>query len=131
MPRKILIVEDAEIVLKAYQDELADTGLEILTAVTLLQALDVYEANLDVELIAVDGLFPHDVGGDPVPEQGRVCAGVKFIANARFHGTIVACSSEESLNTRMLEAGATHASVKGRPLCHLIRKILGLPPASS
>lgn len=129
MARKILIVEDEAPLLIGYREALADTGLEVLTASTLLDALDVFDANPDVELIALDALFPRAEGESPIPEHGRVCSGEKFIANARYRGTIIACSSEPSLNRRLVAAGAKHSSGKGLELCALIRKLLGLPPA--
>jgi len=127
MPRKILIVEDAELVLEGYHAYL-DAHLQVLTATTLLEALDVFEANPDVELIAVDGLFPRDVGESDQPEQGMRCSGEKFILNIRYVGPVIACSSLEILNERMCALGATHASQKGRPLLKLICELLSLPP---
>lgn len=127
MQRKILIVEDATLVLEAYHAYL-DPHLQVLTASTLLEALDVFEANTDVELIAVDGLFPHDVGESDMPEPGMRCSGEKFILNIRYAGPVIGCSSEPSLNQRMCAAGATHASEKGRPLLKLICQLLSLPP---
>lgn len=128
MPRKILIVEDEMLLLEAYRDMLKDLDLEILTAVTLLEALDLFEANPDVALIAVDGCFPRAAGESPYPEPGRSCSGEKLIVNARFRGPIVACSSEGGFNQRMLSAGATHSSDK-LGLCRLIRQILSSMPA--
>jgi CheY-like chemotaxis protein len=130
MPRKILIIEDEALLLKAYCRTLEDLGLEILTASTLLDALEILKANPDVELIAVDGCFPRAAGEDPYPEPGYACSGEKFIANARYRGPILACSSEASLNARMVMAGATFACEKGRAVCQKIRELLAAPPAA-
>lgn len=127
MPRKILIVEDAEMVLEAYHAYL-DDHLQVLTASTLLDALEVFEANTDVELIAVDGLFPRAAGESDMPEPGMRCSGERFILNIDFQGPIIGCSSEDSINQRMRAAGATHASEKGRALLRLICQLLSLPP---
>lgn len=129
MGHKILIIEDETVVLEAYRRVLEDEGLTVLTATTLLEALDLVEAHPDIALVAVDGCFPRAEGESPYPEPGRPCSGEKFIVNARFKGPIIACSSEESFNRRMRSAGATHVSVKGRALCALIRTLLGLPAA--
>ena len=131
MPRKILIVEDAETVLLAYREYLKSSPVEVLTAVTLLQALDVVDANPDLALIAVDGCFPRDVGESDKPEPGQRCSGEKFIVNCRLQVPIIACSSESSLNERMLAIGATHASTKGRPLLRLICDLLAIPHVTS
>jgi len=126
MPRKILIVEDAQLVLEGYHAYL-DAHVQVLTATTLLAALDVFEANPDVELIAVDGLFPHDVGESDKPEQGMPCCGVKFILNIDYAGPVIANSSEDSLNEKMRAAGATHVCQKGPPLLRLICQLLSIP----
>jgi DNA-binding response OmpR family regulator len=126
MPRKILIIEDAELLLEGYHAYL-DAHLQVLTATTLLDALDVFEANTDVELIAVDGLFPRAAGESDVPEQGMRSSGERFIVNIRYAGPIIACSSEDSLNQRMRATGATHVSMKGRPLLKLICELLVIP----
>lgn len=127
MPPKILIIEDEETLLQGYQAYLASSPVEVLTAATLLDALEVFEANRDVVLIAVDGLFPHSVGESAVPEEGMPCSGVKFIVNVDFTGPIIACSSEDSLNERMRAAGATHVCRKGKPLLCLICDLLAIP----
>lgn len=128
--RKILIVEDETLLVEAYRTALEDLDLEILSASTLMEALDVFEANPEVVLVAVDGCFPRDAGESPYPEPGRACSGEKFIVNARYRGEIIACSSEPSLSRRMVAAGATRACEKGRPLCQLIRQLLSGPPAA-
>jgi hypothetical protein len=129
MPRKILLIEDEIVLYEAYKTALADVpDLEILTASTLLDALDILEANPDVVLIAVDGCFPRAEGESPYPEPGRACSGEKFIVNARYRGPILACSSEPSLNDRMIRAGATQVGGKGRALCDAIRAILAALP---
>lgn len=127
MPPKILIIEDAETVLQGYQAYLASSPVEVLTAVTLLDALEVYEANRDVVLIAVDGLFPRAAGESDVPEPGMRTSGEKFILNVDFKGPIIACSSEDVVNERMRSAGATHTSQKGKPLLRLICDLLAIP----
>lgn len=127
MPRKILIVEDAETVLEAYHAYL-DPHLQVLTATTLLDALEVFEANPDVDLIAVDGLFPRAAGESDVPERGMRCSGEKFIVNIRYAGPVIGCSSEDGINQRMRAAGATHVCGKGRDLLRLICELLSIPP---
>jgi len=127
MPRKILIIEDAETVVEGYKAYLASSPVEILTAATLLSALEILKANPDVELIAVDGCFPRDVGESDVPEPGRACSGEKFIVNARFKGPIIACSSDDFFNRKMRAIGATHVASKGRPVLRLICELLGIP----
>lgn len=127
--RKILMIEDEVPLLEAYQKNLEDVGLEILTATTLVDALEILDANPDIRLIAVDGCFPRAAGESATPEPGRLCSGEKFIANSRYHGPIIACSSEAHLNQKMKVMGATHVSGKGHALCNLIRQILSLPAA--
>jgi CheY-like chemotaxis protein len=127
MTRKILIIEDEKDLLAAYQKNLEASGLTVLMATNLLDALESLEANPDIRLIAVDGCFPRTEGENATPEPGRLCSGEKFIANSRYHGPIIACSSEETFNKRMVSAGATHSSGKGHLLCNLIRQILNLP----
>jgi CheY-like chemotaxis protein len=124
MRRKILIVEDATLVVDAYLALLAGDDLEILTAATLLGALDLIEAHPDVALVVLDGLFPRDEGESPYPEPGRACSGEKFLANARYRGPIIACSSEPSVNERLLRSGATRAVQKGRDVVAAIRETL-------
>lgn len=133
MSRKILIIEDETLLVEAYRTALADAGLEILTASTLLEALEVFEAHPDVALIAVDGCFPRDAGESPYPEPGRACSGEKFIAIARYRGPILACSSEASLNARMVAVGGAQAFAceKGRAVCRKIRELLAAPPDAS
>ena len=133
MPRKILIVEDEALLLEAYRKTLEDLDLEIRAASTLLEALEVYGANPDVALIAVDGCFPRAAGESPYPAPGRACSGEKFIAIARYRGPILACSSEASLNARMVAVGGAQAFAceKGRAVCRKIRELLAAPPDAS
>lgn len=124
MRRKILIVEDATLVVEAYLALLAGEDLEILTAATLLGALDLIRAHPDVALVVLDGLFPRADGESPYPDQGMPCSGEKFLAGARYRGPVIACSSEPSLNERLLRCGATRAVQKGRDVVAAIRETL-------
>lgn len=129
--RKIMIVEDERLLLQAYREALKDLGVEILTASTLLEALELFEANRDVALIALDGCFPRAEGESPYPDAGMKSSGEKFVLNIDYAGPVIACSSDALISRRMVEAGATQACEKGRPLCVLIREILAAAPVSS
>lgn len=135
MPRKILIVEDEKLVLEAYRAKLCHDGaFDVATAETLDDAIDAVEKGGPFDAIAVDGCFPYEAGGDPFPEPGRVCNGVKLVlwlrgGRVRYAGPILACSSMPELNAKMVEAGATRAVVKGYGLCDALAELF--PPTSA
>lgn len=128
---KILIVEDETDLLEAYRAAIADRRIEIVCASTMVEALMAVERDGPFDAIAVDGCFPYDAGGDPFPEPGHACNGQKFIGWIRspriqYAGPILACSSMDELNAKMLQWGATQAPGKGRALCEAIKALF--PP---
>ena len=134
MPRKILIVEDETTLLEAYRAALADSGIEIVGAATVIEAMRVVENDGPFDAIAVDGCFPYDVGGEPYPERGRACNGEKLVGWLRgrrvgYAGPILACSSMPELNDKMVQCGATSGPGKGRALCDAIKALFPPTPA--
>lgn len=135
MSHKILIVEDEKYVLMAYREKLCHDGeFDVVTAETLDDAIEAVERQGPFEAIAVDGCFPHHAGGDPFPEPGRVCNGVKLVlwlrgARVRYAGPIFACSSMSELNDKMVEAGATRAVIKGYGVLDALAELFPSTPA--
>lgn len=129
-PRKILIVEDAEALLKGYRAYFEPLGVTVVTATTMPEAITAFETNLHVDLVVCDGLFPMIAGGSDMPIH-KLTAGEKFVLWLRdkdYQGPILACSNTPEINARMLALGATHSSGKGLPTREAIIKILAALP---
>ncbi len=137
MTPRILIVEDEPYVLEAYRAKLGRGGaFDVVTAECFEDVDGLIEEGKDVafDAIAVDGCFPYAKGGDPYPERGRVCNGVKLVRwlrgpRVRYAGPILACSSMPELNQKMVEAGATRGVQKGLGVCDALAELFPSAPA--
>ncbi|MFA5853626.1 MAG: hypothetical protein WC866_00930 [Patescibacteria group bacterium] len=121
---KILIIEDDADMNEGYQGLFAGVGIELLIATTLLEALRTFDANPDIAAVFVDGLFPRKEGESHRPEHGRKCNGVIFLINAAHRCPMFACSSEDTINQQMLNAGASETCKKGTAILARARQLL-------
>lgn len=125
--RKILVIEDNVELRIGYRDMFADSGIKAILAGTLLEAIALFERNPDISAVFIDGLFPRDVGGSPLPEAGRKCNGVKFILNVDADCPMIACSDVNVVNRQMRDAGATETCEKGTAILRRARELFKLP----
>lgn len=121
---KILIIEDVEEVVHEYLKELSDLSpyARILAATCFSEALAILRDHPDISVIAVDGCFPAEPGGNPDPPDGQPCAGelfVRTVLEMEYKGIILACSSAPDMNDRMI------ALVSGDPQRSVPRAELG------
>lgn len=135
MALKILVVEDDESWVIAYMRFLKRYGqAEVITAYNLVDAMASVEANPDIDAVIVDGFFPRQPGGDPF-ENANPCNGEKFVLWFRrqrpdFTGEIIAGSSDQAINDRMMGLGATVSAAKGSATEPAIAKLFAPKPAS-
>lgn len=98
---RVLIVEDKEEVQARYKGYLPE--LEIVSALTIPDALQAFEDNPNFDAIVMDACVPGDTPNT-----------ISLVMHFRdtYEGPMIAASSEESYRIRLMKAGCDHESNK-------------------
>ncbi|HPW34654.1 MAG TPA: hypothetical protein PK367_02775 [Candidatus Paceibacterota bacterium] len=114
---KILILEDSRELQASFYDALEGYGFELLQAFHIQDAIVMFDANLDVALIATDACI----------EKGEVLDAKKFITHVvrrGYTGPFVAMSSEVNFLRKLMEMGCNVECLNKSGLPRIIRKTL-------
>ena len=114
--KKVLIIEDSPDLQDSFAQEL-NGEVEILQALAIPQAEEVFSKNPDIDLIASDGLVPDEIS-----------ATIDLIKKIRqtYTGPIIAMSSTPKLREELMRAGCNYDCKRKKELPRMILKILGL-----
>jgi len=113
---KVLVVEDDDIWFRIINQDF-NGKVEVLRAKTLTEGDDLFRDNPEVDLIIMDACVPGDF-----PNAMPL---VKKIINSGYVKPIIACSSMSPYIIKLVEAGATHQSDKGK-VAEMALKLLNL-----
>lgn len=105
MKKRVLIVEDNDVLQECWRDRLGDK-IEIVSALTIEEAEAQFDANPDFAAIAMDACVP----GGEINTQPLV----RKIRSSGFAGPMIAMSNESKFNDMLVEAGCNHKSEKAR-----------------
>lgn len=128
--KKILIVDDSQIVLKAFSNKLRASGFEVLTARDGGTAVSLARQNKP-DLIILDINFPPDVAhGGGVAWDGFLIIGWLRRMDEAKHTPVIIVTGEEAANykQRALAAGAVdflHKPVDPDELLNAVQRALG------
>ena len=128
--KKILIVDDSQIVLKAFSNKLRASGFEVLTARDGGTAVSLARQNKP-DLIILDINFPPDVAhGGGVAWDGFLIIGWLRRMDEAKHTPVIIVTGEEAANykERALAAGAVdflHKPVDPDELLNAVQRALG------
>ncbi len=111
---KILVVEDKTSIYESYQDSLPE--LEIIWADTIAQAMQLFTDHSDFAAIVLDACVPGSIPNT---------MGLAHHFRKTFNGPIIAASSDDKYNDRLMQSGCDYKSPKHFVPTKL-REILGL-----
>jgi CheY-like chemotaxis protein len=115
---KVLIVDDDRDIQKRYEHHLKDAGIQIVSAYTLNEAWNLFQAHPDLSLIVMDACL--------VPRQPPTTLElVKKIREAQFSNSIIAASSDVGYRKQLLRAGCDCESEKWN-VPKIVKEILNL-----
>ena len=133
-PKKILIVDDNPVVLKALMSALEPAGYKVFTALDASEAFNIVRREKP-DLFLLDIFFPPDVvGSGNTWDAFRILQWLQRMGEAKDTPVIVISVAEpEKYEKLCLDAGARaflHKPVDPRKLLDTARKILGLDVAA-
>ena len=102
-PIKVLIVEDSVQWHKTYVRALAGKNIQILSALTIEQAEEMFTSNPDIKAVVMDACVP---GDDPT----TLPLTKKF--RETFSGPMIAISRRDDFRTRLMTSGCDHECPK-------------------
>lgn len=105
MPRKVLVIEDEVIIQRLIKNVLRRFELEVLSALTLSEACDLFQLNQEeIIIVVIDGSIETPDKLDTIPLIRKI--------SENFDRPIVAISSREDFNQALLQNGCTHYGQK-------------------
>jgi len=115
MKPRVLIVEDDPVLQMLWEDDLG-SKVEVLSALTIQQAEELFANNPDVALVVMDACL-YDSGIDTIPLVRKI--------RKTFHGPMISSSGNPKYQKLLREAGCDH-SCKKREVPEKVLEILAL-----